>query len=51
MSPLQLFVVLSGLAVTVVLGQNPEGDFGNPPPLPTEGTFLRGRSRKIQWGC
>ena len=38
MSTLQLFVVLSGLAVTVVLGQLLP--FGSPPPLPTTGTFL-----------
>ena len=39
MSPFQLFVTLSALAVTVVLGQN-EFDFADPPPLPAAGTFL-----------
>ena len=38
MPTLQLFVALSGLAVTVVLSQLVA--FGNPPPLPTTGTFL-----------
>ena len=40
MVPLQLLVALSGLAVTIVLGQNSEEDFANPPPLPEKGTFL-----------
>ena len=40
MSTLQLFVALSGLAVTVVLSQSDEYAFGNPPPLPTKGTVL-----------
>ena len=40
MSTLQLFVALSGLAVTVVLSQSDQYAFGNPPPLPTTGTFL-----------
>ena len=38
MSPLQLLVALSGLAVIVVLGQS-EYDFADPPPLPEKGTI------------
>ena len=40
MSTLQLLVALSGLAVTVVLSQWCPVPFGNPPSLPTTGTFL-----------
>ena len=40
MVPLKLLVALSGFAVIVVLGQNPEQDFAEPPPLPKKGTFL-----------
>ena len=40
MSTLQLFVALSGLAVTVVLSQLDENAFGDPPSLPTKGTVL-----------
>ena len=40
MWPLHLLVALSGFAVTVVLGQNPEQDFADPPPLPEKGMFL-----------
>ena len=40
MSPLQLFIALSGLAVIVIYGECPESDFANPPPLPTKGTSI-----------
>ena len=41
MSPLQLFVALSELAVTVVICQNTsETAFANPPPLPETGKEL-----------
>ena len=36
---LQLLVALTGLAVTVVLGQS-QHDIADPPPLPEKGTFL-----------
>ena len=39
MSLFQLLVALSGLAVTVVLGEH-KSDFADPPPLPETGTFL-----------
>ena len=50
MSPFQLFVALSGLAVTVVLGQN-ELDFGDPPPLPAKGTFLFVNMHEQSYTC
>ena len=40
MLPLQLLVILSGLAVTVVLGEKYYYDFADPPPLPAKGIFL-----------
>ena len=40
MSPLQLLVILSGLAVTVVLGEKSYYDVADPPPLPAKGIFL-----------
>ena len=40
MSPLQLFVALSGLAVTIVFSQSCPTAFANPPPLPETGTFV-----------
>ena len=39
MWPLQLLVALSGLAVTVVLGQT-QHNFADPPPLPETGILL-----------
>ena len=39
MSPLHLLVALLGVAVTIVLGQDPY-NFANPPPLPEKGTLL-----------
>ena len=35
-----LSVILLGLAVAVVLGQNSEEDFANPPPIPVKGMML-----------
>ena len=40
MWPIQLLVALSGLGVIIVLGQNPEQTFADPPPLPKKGSFL-----------
>ena len=39
MPPFQLFIALSGLAVTVVLSQD-QLAFADPPPLPATGSFL-----------
>ena len=39
MSPLYLLVALSGVTVSIVLGQD-QNDFANPPPLPEKGTLL-----------
>ena len=40
MWPLHLLVALSGLAMTVVLGQSLEQNLADPPPLPEKGMFL-----------
>ena len=40
MWPLRLLVALSGLVMTVVLGQFPNQEFTDPPPLPEKGMFL-----------
>ena len=43
MARIWLFVVVSGLLVTAVFGQNdnPQQAFADPPPLPATGTLLR----------
>ena len=50
MSPLLLFVALSGLALTIVLGQN-QLDFADPPPLPVKGTFLFVNMHEHSYTC
>ena len=50
MSPLQLFVTLSALALTVVIGQN-QLDFADPPPLPVKGTFLFVNMHEHSYTC